>query len=77
MRRYLLLGLVLGVPFGMLLADLLAARSRRKWEARAREWIQVGRERASRMADRAVRAAEEKIRQDPASGRPTGFRLTR
>jgi hypothetical protein len=65
MRRYFFLGLVIGVPFGMLTADLLAARSRRQWEARAREWIEVGRERASQLADRAVRAAQEKIRDIP------------
>ncbi len=63
MRRYLFLGLAVGVPFGMLVADLLAARSRRRWEARAREWVEVGRERAARMADRAVRAAEGPVRE--------------
>lgn len=65
MRRYFFLGLIVGVPFGMITADLLAARSRRQWEARAREWIEVGRERASEMADRAVRAAQEKMRDLP------------
>lgn len=65
MRRYFFLGLAVGVPAGMLVADLLAARSRRQWEARAREWIAVGRERASQMADRAVRGAQEKIREIP------------
>lgn len=65
MRRYFFVGLALGVPFGMVVADLLAARSRRRWETRAREWIDIGRERASHMADRAVRAAQEKIREIP------------
>src|SRR5512142_2511493 len=61
MRRYFFVGFAVGVPAGMLVADLLAARSRRQWEARAREWIEVGRERASQMADHAVRAAQERI----------------
>lgn len=65
MRRYFFVGFAVGIPFGMVVADLLAARSRRQWEARAREWIQVGRERAAQMADRAVRAAQEKIREIP------------
>ncbi len=49
----------------MVVADVLAARSRQQWEERAREWIEVGRERASQMADRAVRAAQERIRDIP------------
>lgn len=65
MRRCFFLGLAVGVPAGMLVADLLAARSRRRWEARAREWIEVGGERASQMADRAVRAAQQKFREIP------------
>ncbi len=70
MRRYFFLGLAVGVPFGMVVADVLAARSRQQWEDRAREWIEVGRERASQMADRAVRAAQERIREIPGNAGP-------